>query len=393
MDHPERPLLVHDGELADVCELLAELGLPFVEAPTHATDATTYYSASLVIAGPQYLIQRLDDVEEVHPTRIVVMTSEARSVRSLLVRSGIDWIVRRPVHPTALRLFVLHCLFRGREKRGTRRVSIGSEIQLRTRWRRRTVLLAEISRRDCRLVTSHSFKMDQRVSLRLPRTMTDHRSLSLPGHVARIGPASRHGGHDVCVIFEEPSFEAASLLENVIEMHASGPAIFPGRMDAPPPRRAPPPDEEAITSEADEGVAKEEDATRANRRATPRHSLERRVIALGDEAARVVLGRDISLHGMRVDPSPALAPGDKLQIAVHTPLQTTPLVLRALVDRDDAERGLVLQFVDVTPQAEARLREMLQPLPELPEAGNAGEEAEEPSWIVSQILERTAAED
>jgi hypothetical protein len=49
--------------------------------------------------------------------------------------------------------------------------------------------------------------------------------------------------------------------------------------------------------------------------------------------------------------------------------------------------------VDVTPQAEARLREMLQPLPELPEAGNAGEEAEEPTLIVSQILERTAAED
>ena len=101
------PLIVHDGELADVCQLLSELGLGFTETPARVGDVSAYYSAPLVIASPQFLLERFDDPETSHPTRIVVMTSESRTLSTALARSGVTLRVCRPIHPTALRLFIL----------------------------------------------------------------------------------------------------------------------------------------------------------------------------------------------------------------------------------------------------------------------------------------------
>ena len=375
---PEAPRIIHDGELADIGRLFAEFGLAFAEAPARVADVEAYYRASLVIASPEFLLERLEDPPQTHTARIVLMTDQGRTVRSRLTRSGVSWIVRRPVHPTALRLFILHCLYEGYDKRGNQRVSVGSEVQIRAGWRPRKALLAEMSQHDCRLVTHHPFEMDQSVSLELSRNVTGQRVLSLTGRVVRIGETSQPGGpRDVCLSLDRPRAQDAHLLDEVLEMYAWGPAIFDG-------------DEGEGVIDGVEGAAVAEGTTGANRRATLRHSFERRVIALGAEAARVLLGRDISRDGMRVDSSSWLALGDQLQIALHTPGEKAPLVLRALVKRDDGERGLLLGFVEVTPEAEARLGDMITPLPELSEGPETGED-EASDLIVSEILEHSAA--
>lgn len=393
---PDAPLVIHDGELADVCQLLTELGLTFSEMAAQGADAAAYYEAPLVITCAPFLFERLEDAEEKHPKRVVFLTGEARTVRSILARSGVDWIVRRPVHPTALRLFLLHCLYRGRDRRGNERVCIGSTVQVRGGWLRRKVLLAEMSSRDCRLVTRHRFKLNQSIQLKLPRAVTGGRPISLTGRVVRIGDAnSRSGVRDVCLIFDHLGGPKARLLANLIKSHASGPAMFVGDFAERPidphpvaaisspaePMQSPP--RAALPTHA------QETQPEANRRAAARHAFERRIIALSDEAARVLLGCDISRTGMRVDASSGLDLGDELQLAIHAPGCATPLVLRATVERDDGERGQILQFIDLSPEAECYLEAMIQPLPEV--AAGDRPTAAESQLVVSEILEHASA--
>ena len=54
---------------------------------------------------------------------------DSKTLRRRLRDAGTDLIVRRPVHPAALRLLILHSLYRGPEKRRTNRVSVGATIQ------------------------------------------------------------------------------------------------------------------------------------------------------------------------------------------------------------------------------------------------------------------------
>jgi len=102
----------------------------------------------------------------------------------------------------------------------------------------------------------------------------------------------------------------------------------------------------------------------------------------------VLLGRDISLGGMRVDPNPAVAVGDELRIALHVRARRKPLVVCARVSRDDGEDGLVLRFGELSPAAEGYLRRMVGFLPILA-VRTEGEEGA--GVIVSEILERRSA--
>ena len=84
---------------------------------------------------------------------------------------------------------------------------------------------------------------------------------------------------------------------------------------------------------------------------------------LDEEAARVLMGRDLSRGGMRVNPNPLLAVGMKLRLAVHAETRETPLILNAVVDRDDGERGLVLRFGDLSAELSRYLDYVIHALP------------------------------
>jgi hypothetical protein len=100
-----------------------------------------------------------------------------------------------------------------------------------------------------------------------------------------------------------------------------------------------------------------------NRRDSERHRLDQRVVSLDEEAARVLMGRDLSRGGMRVDPNPLLAIGMTLRLAVHAETRETPLILSAVVDRDDGERGLVLRFCDLSVELSRYLDYVIHALP------------------------------
>jgi hypothetical protein len=103
-----------------------------------------------------------------------------------------------------------------------------------------------------------------------------------------------------------------------------------------------------------------------DRRRLPRARLEHGIVALDDASARALLalvGRDLSARGMRIDPHPELVLHQRLRIALYDASTAAPLLLDALVARDDGEAGLGLHFVDLPPEAAAQLARLVSALP------------------------------
>jgi hypothetical protein len=95
------------------------------------------------------------------------------------------------------------------------------------------------------------------------------------------------------------------------------------------------------------------------RRRSSRSWFGRRVIARGAGRPRVLLGRDLSLGGMRVENAAGLAAGDELQLALHSHAGDLPLVLGARVLRTEVNGQAALEFVALGAAQHAALEKIL----------------------------------
>jgi hypothetical protein len=392
-------LLIHDGELADVRQQLEQLRVEFQEGSPSEVAIGTYLGASLVISTPSYLLDRLRDGDVGEASRIAIMSGESRSLRSLLARGRVEWIVRRPVHPAALRLLIVHCIYRGPEKRKNKRVSVGAEVQIQTGWRRRDAILAEISQLDCRILSTHSVERGGTLKLRLPAGMVGPKAELLRGRVVRAGRSlDPKRPAEINLVFEPVLAKDAAMLRDLVAAYSTGPAVLQAadaRAEARRNAAAPPPNSKrslisvgADASDSCESASASPQPERVEeRRDDARHAFNRRVIAIGQEATRILVGRDISRRGMRVDPSPALVLGAKLQIAIHQSGREAPLVIDVEVARDDGEQGVLLNFIDLTRTAEHELDDVIHELGSISAGGNPDVASGESPRLVSEILE------
>jgi hypothetical protein len=78
---------------------------------------------------------------------------------------------------------------------------------------------------------------------------------------------------------------------------------------------------------------------------------------------RVLIGRDLSAGGMRVDRQKDLDVGSRLRIALYDPAREAPVVVMATVLRDDGEHGLALRFDDLAPEIAQHLEQLVAALP------------------------------
>ncbi|MDH3687585.1 MAG: hypothetical protein OEP95_15235, partial [Myxococcales bacterium] len=101
-------LLVDDGELDDVRELLEEIGVDYVHLRGGAIPESPAPPRALFLATTRraMLAQPWSFPRGEGPTRIAVVTEDSNTARSMLRRIGFDFLVRRPCHPYALRLLV-----------------------------------------------------------------------------------------------------------------------------------------------------------------------------------------------------------------------------------------------------------------------------------------------
>ncbi len=136
------------------------------------------------------------------------------------------------------------------------------------------------------------------------------------------------------------------------------------------------------------GEASDETSQPGDRRQSIRVPYAQRVVALGEQAARVVVGRDLCFGGMRIAANPTIAVGDVLRIALHAGTETEPLVVLAGVERDDGNDGLVLAFASLTAGQRDRLEKIIAASSAIQSAGDHADESE--SLVVGELLARVA---
>jgi hypothetical protein len=349
-------LVSHDGELADICRLLGELGCPFTErrGPLAPTDAGRAWD--LVVATPAR-VQRLEPLLARRETRCIAVAegSGSKGATLRLFRAGVDLVIRRPVHPATLRLVLIHALYEGPERRRDARVGVGLPVRYRTGWLPRRGLLQELSLRGAGLLLPRRLQPGRPVTVSIPG---ESGPLDLAGEVVRCRPEREFpGSWLVGVAFERAPGAASAGLRQLLRRYSVGPGVLPGSLA---PAREP------------EGI---------ERRVAERRPYERRVIALGDGGARVLLGRDLSLGGMRVEAREGLRPGQQFRVALHALPGEVPLVIDAETVRDDG-CGLALRFRNVSDAARLHLAKLVDQLPAL---SAAREGLEEPRFLAELV--------
>ncbi len=126
-------------------------------------------------------------------------------------------------------------------------------------------------------------------------------------------------------------------------------------------------------------------ADASDRRSETRVTYDRRVVALGQEAARVLVGRDLSHGGMRIASNEAIHVGDAFRIALHGGSEAEPIVVNATALRDDGEDGLVLSFGDLSASQREQLDELLATTASIHSVGDEADGAG--SIVVGEMLD------
>ncbi len=416
-------LLVDDGELDDIREFLDDFGIEFAHLrggavpgrldPPRDLFITTMRRAKLARAWPYASDGTL------RPVRIAIVEEDSPTARAVLRRLGFVYLVRRPIHPTALRLLILRALYRGDERRSEARVPVGFDISLRSGMRRRDALLVDLSLGGCRLIADRPLPAGAKLSLQLPGELLGDGDLTVPGQILRCerdAQALADGGFRIAVRFHDLTDAARDTLVRFLarrDVHlgpapepkvqllrpaVAPPAIEPTATPVPEPTAsdasvgagardrpavpcdpavtqplratAEPPAEAAQESHSSSrlGAALISRSGRrrppSERRRKPRGVYGRRVVAEAAAAMhRMLLGRDLAVGGMRVDAHPDLKVGARLRLALYDPTREAPLVVDAVVARDDGARGLGLQFLAISPEIAARLERLVATLP------------------------------
>ena len=382
MTAPFRVLVVDDGELEDVRDCLLDLGVEFahlrggavparLEAPRDLFVTTTRH-ATLARPWPK-------PDPNGRPVRVAVVSEDSSTLRATLRRIGFTFLVRRPVHPVALRLLLLHALYHGEERRAKPRVPLGYRVSLKLGMRRREALLVDLSEDSCRLLSEEAIPEGSKVSVQVPSELCGDDGFTLPGRVVRCQrdrSSPVDGGYAVAVRFSNLGESALSLLDEALAAHQLGAASPHDPSDAGAAPRDPQQDEQSPRL-VRRMPARKTDAPRAapaekpqaaglfERRKQRRAQYRNRVIAAAPDGSlhRVLIGRDLSSGGMRIDRQNELAVGSRLRIALYDPSRETPVVVMATVLREDGDRGLALRFDDLAPEIAQHLEQIVASLP------------------------------
>jgi Tfp pilus assembly protein PilZ len=367
-------LLIDEGELDDVHALLEALGADPVRHRSAETDGFTGWEQPprVVVAAARSAL-RLSvgpNVEAQGIVTIAIVDTASQMLCNMLRRQGFRYVVRRPVHPDALRLLLLRSLFRGRERREAPRVPFGCQIALRLGLLKKPATLLELSRTGCRLLARDWLEPGDRLGLRIAPAVTGNRPLALSGRVVR---SERRRGVDperrvaLALRFDRLGDEVRARLEALIAAHAWGPPQLASPGAATP--HAP-----SLGPVARGGAAAPAGSDRPERRRDRRARHREEVLALDLGLQRVrhaLLGVDLSRAGLRVEPHPELALGDRVKLAIWDAACVSSLVVEAEVARDYGPQGLLLRFAPLDGEAARELDRILERAPQVETSASA----------------------
>jgi hypothetical protein len=408
MPQPPGILLLDDGELDVVAALLDDLGLEYtrlrggeiadeIAPPLDLIVATTRHSRAVRRGSPA-------GARAGRPLRIIAADEDSTAMRRMLRRLGFHLLVRMPCHESIWRLLVRRALYQGDERRQDDRVAVGSTISLGGE---QDAVLMDISNRGCHIVSSQPLRVGASLQLELSESTTGGAPLMLPGKLVRVkkGNGEEEGAtrYDGAMVFDVRQMSDAQqiALGEILNRWTLGPqSTEPGDVTGPP---LPPCESQAIPGlmlddETDPAIqigatiafraqqASEPDGDDAtDRRSHTRGTYTGPVVASEGPTSRVLMGRDLSAGGMRVERLPGLKMDDTLRLALWGPGQDHPFQITARVMRDDGEEGLALRFEDLETAAAEALEKLVACLPDVESLEDG--EARGLGAIISEILE------
>src|SRR5262249_31469027 len=175
-------------ELDDVAELLVQLGEPPLRV--RPSDLRTLQPweqpGRLFVTTARVAFRPLPrGIARPGVVLVAVAEADAATVTTAMQRRGLRYVVRRPVHPEALRLLIAQVLFRGREQRRAARFPYGAEVRWRMGLKRGSCLMADISSIACRLLLADPIQLGARITLKIPIERSGKRCVKLRGRLLR----------------------------------------------------------------------------------------------------------------------------------------------------------------------------------------------------------------
>ena len=397
---PAGILLVDDGELDEVAEVLEAEGLAYERMRGGAVPAEIAPPRELLIVTPRR-VDRVrrgspDGADRGRPLRIIAVQEDSPPMRRRLRQAGLHLLVRLPADPEIWRLLIARALYQGSERREDPRVAVGSRVAIDAEASARTsadegsTILVDLSNRGCRLQTRENFSVGDPVAFTIP---ADHdggchgEPLTLRGSVRRIALETGAAERMLAVVFDaEMSDENRIRLTALINRWASGPDSLGKAPEtispAIPPCQLPSLPDLTLDDETDPPVsarseirvqlAEVAEGPAAGRRSQSRGRFESTIVAEGQDGPVVLIGRDLSAGGMRIERIGLLTLGDRFRMALHGPTLGEPFIVHAEIARDDGDDGFALVFDGVDPTTALELEKLVACLPDV-ESLDAGE--------------------
>ncbi|MGI9592388.1 MAG: PilZ domain-containing protein, partial [Myxococcota bacterium] len=230
MGHSPAVLLLDDGELDDVQAILDDCQISYGRVRGGAIVPNTPAPNRLLVTTPRRIeAVQFGDAQATDLVRIVVVSEDSPTLRAQLRAVGFDYLVRRPVHPEALRLLLLHCIYQGEERRAEPRIPVGLHVSFRTGLLPRKAMLADLSTRGCRIQSRWAIEPGKRIRVTIPESAGVSESITMRGEVVRMSLDERlgpEGPYSAAVSFERVPDKARRELEWLLTERARGPATL-----------------------------------------------------------------------------------------------------------------------------------------------------------------------
>ena len=336
-----RVALLDDGELDDVRAALHALGVPHCDA----RRATIGEAVPILLSTPARAVSLALGCGEAPPHHLHAVIANGIQASG----APCDLELLRPIESSVLRLLTRRSdLAANRERRLSTRVALGSPVWVQVGNDRREVAVSRISIGGCGLVSPALLRTGARVSIELPPELSAPRRLVLSGEVLGSREIATGDGQtfDVSVAFRALDLGDRVTLRALMARHA---------IDFRPAT-------EGSSARGDRGLRERALPPARDRRRTLRRRFQQRVMGVLGGIAHVLLARDLSRGGMRIEWNERLAIGDALKIAVFGALDTAPLLAPAVVERDDEADGWFLRFTALEADIEDRLDALIDSL-------------------------------
>jgi hypothetical protein len=413
---PPRPpvaVLVGGSDLDAIASTLQDLGAETIQCGPYDPQLTALDDACLLVVSGSIAMSDPIPVDTDLLVGIAVCGDISETVRSQIRQQGFRYLLHPHIHPEAMRLLLRYTIYAERDRRGRVRHPVGCEVIWRAGWKNNRGRLLDVSKGGCCLLVENSPEPGAKITIKIPAETVGGKALKLQGKVLRSTPNAAHSGSErtaLGVILDGITPATRKVLAELCDRWSESPPELSKNdrsLLAPPVVEAR--DEEVLDSKTqaketpvhaenpsalsgetqptDESL---DSSSNTTQRSTRRGVFEREIVQI-DEDARVVqalLGRDLSIAGIRVARQLGLTPGSKLRLALFDTPDQEPMILSAEVSRDDGGSGLSLHFVDLSTEMTGRIEEIVAQLPAVESIDPHGDANVIPAGIVSDQAEK-----